>query len=53
VQGGDPEGLMRESLNSTDGFIDSWHAGVNPKTTVPIARTANPVAWYSYSTAAP
>ncbi len=53
LQGGDPEGLMHESLKSTDGFIDSWHAGVNPKTIVPLARADNPRAWYSYSHCSP
>ena len=38
LEGGDPEGSMHESLSGTDGFIDSWHAGVNPKTIVPLAR---------------
>ena len=51
LEGGDPQ--MHESLNHTDGFIDSWHAGVNPKTIVPVARTENPVQWYSYSHCSP
>ena len=53
LEGGDPEGLMHESLKSTDGFIDSWHAGVNPKTLVPLARADNPGAWYGYSHCSP
>ncbi len=51
LQGGDP--LMHQSLGGTDGFIDSWHAGVNPKTIVPIARAKNPGQWYSYSHCSP
>ena len=51
LEGGDPS--MHESLNRTDGFIDSWHAGVNPKTIVPLARADNPVQWYSYSHCSP
>ena len=53
LEGGDPEGSMHESLSGTDGFIDSWHAGVNPKTIVPLARADNPGAWYSYSHCSP
>jgi len=49
VRSGDEEGKMCEAINKTDGFIDSWHAGVNPKTVVPISRTDNPVEWYTYS----
>ncbi len=52
-EGGDPEGSMHKSLTSTDGFIDSWHAGVNPKTIIPVARADNPGAWYSYSHCSP
>ena len=51
LRGGDPS--MHEPLNRTDGFIDSWHAGVNPKTIVPLARADNPVQWYSYSHCSP
>ena len=51
LEGGDPS--MHEALNATDGFIDSWHAGVNPKTIVPMARADNPVQWYSYSHCSP
>jgi len=53
VKGGDEEGRMRAAIGATDGFIDSWHAGVNPKTIVPIARTDNPVEWYTYSHCSP
>ena len=53
IEGGDPDGPMHRSLGGTDGFIDSWHAGVNPKTIVPVARADNPVQWYSYSHCSP
>lgn len=53
VKGGDDEGSMIRALGRTDGFIDSWHAGVNPMTIVPIARTENPTEWYSYSHCSP
>jgi hypothetical protein len=53
INGGDDEGTMIAALRRTDGFIDSWHAGVNPMTVVPIARSENPVEWYSYSHCSP
>jgi hypothetical protein len=53
IKGGDGEGAMIAALRRTDGFIDSWHAGVNPMTIVPVARTENPVEWYSYSHCSP
>jgi hypothetical protein len=53
VRGGDDEGAMTAAVRRTDGFIDSWHAGVNPMTIVPIARTENPAEWYSYSHCSP
>lgn len=53
VSGGDTKGAMIAALGRTDGYIDSWHAGVNPMTIVPIARTDNPTEWYSYSHCSP
>jgi hypothetical protein len=53
VTGGDAEGAMIAAVARTDGFIDSWHAGVNSMTIVPIARTENPTEWYSYSHCSP
>jgi len=53
IKGGDDEGAMIAALSRTDGFIDSWHAGVNPMTIAAIARTENPVEWYSYSHCSP
>lgn len=53
VKGGDDEAKMRAAIDGTDGFIDSWHAGVNPKTVVPINRCDNPVEWYTYSHCSP
>lgn len=51
IRGGDP--AMQTRLAKTDGFIDSWHAGVNPMTVVPYRRADNPVEWYSYSHCSP
>jgi hypothetical protein len=53
IKGGDDDGAMIAALSRTDGFIDSWHAGVNPMTIVPIARAENPTEWYSYSHCSP
>jgi hypothetical protein len=53
INGGDDEGVMIATLRRTDGFIDSWHAGLNPMTVVPIGRTEDPVEWYSYSHCSP
>lgn len=53
VKGGDEEGRMAAAVQATNGFIDSWHAGVNPKTVVPIDRRADPVEWYTYSHCSP
>ena len=53
IKGGDEEGRMLAALDKTDGFIDSWHAGVNPMTVVPYVRANNPVEWYSYSHCSP
>lgn len=53
VTGGDGEGRMVQAVRSTNGYIDSWHAGINPKTIVPIDRSADPVEWYTYSHCSP
>lgn len=53
ITGGDAEGAMIAAIGRTDGYIDSWHAGVNPMTVVPIARAENPTEWYSYSHCSP
>lgn len=53
VKGGDEEGRMAAAVQATNGFIDSWHAGVNPRTVVPIERRADPVEWYTYSHCSP
>lgn len=52
ISGGD-DPMMHATLTRTDGFIDSWHAGVNPMTVVPYRRADNPVEWYSYSHCSP
>lgn len=53
VEGGDAEGRARARILQSDGYMDSWHCGINPKTVVPVARAANPRKWYSYAHCSP
>lgn len=53
IEGGDPSGKASEQIAKSDGYLDSWHAGVNPRTIVPIARETNPRKWFSYSHCSP
>jgi leucyl aminopeptidase (aminopeptidase T) len=53
VEGGDPEGRARARILESDGHVDSWHSGVNPKTVVPVTRASNPRKWYSYAHCSP
>lgn len=53
VEGGDPEGRARARIMESDGYVDSWHSGINPKTVVPVARASNPRKWYSYAHCSP
>ncbi len=53
VEGGDAEGRARARILESDGHIDSWHCGVNPKTVIPVERSANPRKWYSYAHCSP
>ena len=53
VRGGDAAGGARAAVEASDGFIDSWHAGVHPRTLVPVARRDNARSWFSYSHCSP
>ena len=53
VEGGDADGRARSRILESDGHVDSWHCGVNPKTVVPVKREANPRRWYSYAHCSP
>ena len=53
VEGGDAEGRAKARVMESDGHIDSWHCGVNPKTVIPVERLANPRKWYSYAHCSP
>lgn len=47
IQGGDDAGTIKAALEQTDGFLDSWHAGTNPKTVVPYERATQPRPWWT------
>lgn len=51
--GGDTTGKVRAAIEASDGWIDSWHAGVHPRTLVPIGRRENAREWFSYSHCSP
>lgn len=53
VEGGDTEGRGRARILESDGYLDSWHCGLNPKTVVPVKRLDNPRKWYSYAHCSP
>ena len=53
VSGGDPAGKARASIEASDGCIDSWHAGVNPRTEVPVNRNENANEWFNFSHCSP
>lgn len=53
VEDGDPEGRARARILESDGYVDSWHSGINPKTVVPVKRSASPRKWYSYAHCSP
>lgn len=53
IQGGDEAGQIRKELEKTDGFMDSWHAGTNPKTIVPCDRRIDPSSWWIYAHCSP
>ena len=48
IQGGDDARTIIEELEKTDGYLDSWHAGTNPKTITPVKKGENPNSWWTY-----
>lgn len=44
---------VADAVGASDGYIDSWHAGVHPRTLVPMARADNARQWFSYSHCSP
>ena len=53
VEGGDVEGHASARILKSDGHVDSWHSGINPKTVIPVKRSVNPRKWYSYAHCSP
>lgn len=53
VDGGDSAGKARQRVAESDGYFDSWHTGVNPKTVVPVRRSTNPRKWYAHTHCSP
>jgi len=48
IEGGTDAVVIVNELKKTDGYLDSWHAGTNPKTIVPIKKYDNPTSWWTY-----
>lgn len=48
IEGGADAVAIVNELKKTDGYLDSWHAGTNPKTIVPIKKNENPSSWWTY-----
>lgn len=53
IQGGDEAGQIKKELEGTDGFLDSWHAGTNPRTIVPCDRKNDARMWWVYAHCSP
>lgn len=53
ISGGAADGALRDAIGKSDGWIDSWHAGVNPETLTPVTRQANSRAWFGFSHCSP
>lgn len=53
ITGGAADGLLRDAIGKSDGWIDSWHAGVNPETLTPVTRQANSRSWFGFSHCSP
>jgi hypothetical protein len=53
IRGGDDAGTIIKELEKTDGYLDSWHAGTNPKTISPVKKDEDPSAWWTYAHCSP
>ena len=53
ITGGAGDGKLRAAIAASDGWIDSWHAGVNPRTVSPVNRHENGRSWFGYSHCSP
>ncbi len=53
ITGGNADGKLRHAIGASAGWIDSWHAGVNPRTIAPVDRQANARSWFGFSHCSP
>jgi leucyl aminopeptidase (aminopeptidase T) len=53
IRGGDDAATIIKELEKTDGYLDSWHAGANPKTILPVKREDDASAWWTYAHCSP
>jgi leucyl aminopeptidase (aminopeptidase T) len=53
IRGGDDAGTIVKELEKTDGYLDSWHAGTNPKTISPVKKDDDPTSWWTYAHCSP
>ena len=53
IRGGDDAGTIIRELEKTDGYLDSWHAGTNPKTITPVKKDEHPASWWTYAHCSP
>ena len=53
ISGGGADGKLKSAIEASDGWIDSWHAGDNPRTVVPVARADNARSWFGFSHCSP
>ena len=53
IHGGEDAGTIIKELEKTDGYLDSWHAGTNPKTILPVKKDEDPSAWWAFAHCSP
>ena len=53
ITGGGEDGKLRSAIEASDGWIDSWHGGVNPRTVIPVERVENGRSWFGFSHCSP
>jgi len=53
IRGGNDAGTIIKELEKTDGFLDSWHAGTNPKTISPVNKDDDPTSWWTFAHCSP
>jgi len=53
IRGGDDAGTIIKELEKTDGYLDSWHAGTNPKAILPVKKDEDPSAWWTFAHCSP